>query len=1047
MNKKKNKFNKMGGVLLLLLAFSLNVIAQVQVRGTVVDEDGEPVIGATIRIQGTTQGTVTDIDGVFTLSTPAGSTLLISAVGFTTQETAASATMHITLRPDIGLLDELVVVGYGVQRRANLTGAVATVSAQELNSRNVPNTASLLQGRVPGLQVIQNSSIPGMEQVQLRIRGQGSYGSTNDPLVIIDGIEASLTQVNPNMIESITVLKDASSAAIFGARAANGVILVTTKAGQAGALRVEYTFNRSTQRPTTPVERITNSIEFMEMTNKAIRFSGTINTTWYYTEDQIQLYRDGQNPNHPSFNPKQFPNTDWLDHLIRNGAIQEHFLNIHGGSGGTTFNAGLGYLNQEGLLLGTSFERYDFSLNLRSQVASNVTFGTNINMNYSKRLDTTWDNANAGDFDSMGASQDQLRAAYAASPLMSPQLPDGSGRWSNRAFPNKGGNKNPIGQAIDGAGQNNDAIYVLASSFISVELLPGLTAQARGGATFHDRIIRAMNSPYRTYEFLPDADGTHRFVGLQSGGHIEFRQRNRRTTFYSFYSTLNYQKKFLDAHDLNVLGGYSMELYQDQWIEGFRRDYADNTMWYLNAGPAEGQTNASGVGEWALMSYFGRVNYSFRDKYLLEYNMRFDGSSRLHPDNRWGVFPSISAGWRISEEDFFNFDLVDNLRLRGSWGIGGNYGSGNYQYQSMLSRSGTGIEDSYSIGGVRVPFYRAADMANDRISWETTTTHNIGLDFALWNSRIFASIDYFQRFTDNIIRRQQVPNFVGVGGPNVNSGAMRNTGFELTVGHQNRIGDFSYGVRFNFDTYKNTLVRFGREEIVGDNRINREGLPWESFFMLQMEGIYQTQEEIDSRDVIRRYAGAAKVQPGDIRFRDANGDGIIDGDDRVVISGAFPNFGYSLNLDASYKGFDMNMFWLGSHGRKLRTAGFGMTPFNQGAPPFAFWRDHWDGPGSSNTLPHIFMSGHAPAAENISSFFLHDASFLRLKNVQIGYTVPARFTNKVFIHNLRVHVAGDNLLTFSNYFNGQLDPERTARTADAIYPQARIYTVGLRVTF
>ena len=1037
---------KIGGVLFLFLAFSLNVIAQVSVRGTVVDEEGEPVIGATIRVQGTTQGTVTDIDGVFTLSVPAGSMLSISSVGFITQEVAASAAMHIVLHEDVMGLDELVVVGFGVQRRANLTGAVATVGARELASSRMPNTASLLQGTVPGLQVIQNSSIPGMENVQLRIRGHGTFGSSNDPLIIIDGVEAPLTQVNPNMIESITVLKDASSAAIFGARAANGVILVTTRTGQAGAIRVNYTFNRSVQTPSTPLERITNSIEFMEMTNRAIRFTG-LQTGWYYTEAQIQAFRDGQNPNHPNFDPIQFPNTNWLDYLLRNGILNEHFLSIQGGSGGTTFNAGLGVLDQEGLLIATYFQRYDFNFNMRSQVGNNFTFGMNTSMNYSRRLDTTFDNVNAGDFDSMDTSRDQLRAVFAASPLFSPRLPDGI-RWSNRAWPGKGGNKNPIAQAYEGAGQNNDAFYLLTSAFISLEILPGLTAMARGGVRYHSRVQRAMNAPFRTYQFMPEADGTHLFVGTQSGGFIDFRQRNHRTNFYSFYSTLNYNTTFANnAHRLNILAGYSMELWQNQWIEGYRRDFADATMWHLNAGPTAGQTNASGVGEWALMSYFGRINYSFRDRYLLEYNMRFDGSSRLHPDVRWGIFPSISAGWRISEEDFFNFDFVDNLRLRGSWGIGGNYGSGLYQYQSMLTRTGAGLEDGISLGGRRAPFYRAGRMANDRISWETTTSSNIGLDFALWNNRFYASVDVFDRLTEGIIRTQQVPSFVGIDGGSVNDGAMRNRGVELTLGHQNRIGDFSYRVTFNLDAYRNTLVRFGADQIVNTYTINREGYEWNSWFMLVVEGIYQTQQEIDERNVIRTYAGATRVQPGDFRFADINGDGRIDANDRTIMPGNFPRLGYSFRFNAEYRGFDMNMFWVGSHGRRLRTAGFGMTPFNQSAAPFVFWRDHWDGPGTSNTLPHIFISGHTPVAENMNSFFLHDASFFRLRNLQIGYTVPQRIVNRAFIQNLRVHISGDNLLTFSNYFNGQLDPERSGRSGDSIYPQARIYTVGLQVTF
>lgn len=1034
------------------LGFGLQASAQLNITGKVSESStGESLPGVNVFVKGTLQGVVSDVNGNYSINAPnEESVLMFSFVGFITQEimVGSQQTINVSLEDDSKQIEEVVVVGYGTQRKANLTGSVATVNAQELTSRTAPNTVSLLQGRVAGLQVIQNSAMPGMEQVELRIRGLGSYGSTNNPLILIDGIEADLSKVNPNMIESVTVLKDASSSAIYGARAANGVILVTTKSGKEGKLRVEYTYHYSQQRPSTPMERITNSVEFMEMTNKAIDFSAQ-QTGWYYTKDQIDRYRNGQ----AAGDFKQYPNCDWLDYLLRNGYIKEHFLNVYGGKDGTTINAGLGYLDQQGLLLATAYRRYDFQLNLKTKLSSKVTFGSNINMNYGKRWDTTFDNVDAGKFDNLDASRDQLRSAYAGSPLMTPQLPDGSGRYSANGFASKGGNKNPIAQANEGGGMKQDINYILASSYINWEIIPGLNAEVKGGVRFEEKMVKATNSPWELYSFLPNDKGEYLWSTAQGGGFIELRQRNSRTKFYTLYGTLNYQKTFLDVHHFNVLAGYSMELYQNEWMEGYRRDYSDpNIMWYLKAGPSDGQTNLSDVGEWALMSYFGRMGYDYQNKYILEFNMRFDGSSRLHPSTRWGFFPSISAGWRISEEDFFNVDFVNSLKLRGSWGVGGNYGSDNYQYQALLASDASGIEDAYSIGGKRVPFYYANKMINDKIKWETTTTSNIGLDFAIWGSRIFGEVDYFYKYTKDIIRDLQVPKIVGVSGPKVNHGEMKNTGWEFLLGHNNRVGDVRYGIKINLDTYTNTLVKYGNQEI-GSQTIKREGLPYDSYYLLQMEGIYQNDQEILDHNVKTPYAGSAKIRPGDIKYKDVSGpnddpDGQVDVTyDRVVMSGAFPKFSYGINLNAEYKGFDLSVFFQGVQGKKLYIAGFGMTPFNQAAPPFAFWRNAWDGEGTSNTLPHIFISGYAPIAEGTSSFFLHNASYLRMKNIQIGYNVPLRYTQLVYMQGLRVYVSGDNLLTFTKYFDGQLDPERTGRTGDSVYPQARILSFGLKVTF
>lgn len=1043
-----------GSSFILLWMLCLNLFAQdITIKGTIKDADNEPIIGATIVEQGNSaHGTVTDIDGNYILNNvPPNAILQITYVGMKSMTIPVNGrtTVNITMESETELLDEVVVVGYGTQRKANLTGAVGSVTADELTSRIAPSTSSLLQGRSPGLQITQNSAMPGNEKIEIQIRGMGTFSSAgNNPLILIDGVEGDMNKLNPNMIENISILKDAASAAIYGSRAANGVILVTTKSGKEGQLAVEYFFNYSVQKPTKPMSRVTNSVEYMELINKAIDFSGNVNVGWRYTDEEINRYKAGQDPNDPSYNPAQYPNSDWLDYLIREAPIEQHFININGGKNGTTFNAGLGLMDQTGLLLGTSYKKYDVQFNLKSELTKRVTFGTNISMNYGILHDTAFNDTDIG---TMNASRDQMRSAYAASPLMTPQLPDGSGRWSSYAYENKGGNKNPIAVAEAGGGQLQDINYILASSFLNVKIIENLTAEIKGAVKFDESQNKVMKATWDGAVFLPEDNGDYK--DLPSTSLQAFTQRNNRSKQYTLYGTLNYSKAFNDVHYLNAMTGYSMENYKYEEIEGYRRGYTVTDMWYLSMGPTPSQTNNSSVNDWSLMSYFGRINYDFKHKYLFEANVRYDGTSRLPDVGRWGIFPSISAGWRITEEPFMNnLSYIDNLKFRTSLGQLGNQNIGSYPYQAILSSSG------YNFGGIMSNGYYSNTMVNNNIKWETTTSSNFGLDFNLLQNKLFGSIDWYHKYTTNILRRLQVPSFVGINGPMVNQGEMKNVGWEFLLGYQNRIGDFHYSIKANLDTYKNTLVKYGADEISGVN-IRREGLPWNSYYVLIQDGVYQNQKEIDEetfndKPVVRKYAGSVQIKPGDIRYKDLSGpdgipDGVIDANyDRAPVEGSFPKFGYGLNIDLSYKIFDLSCFFQGIQGRKMYVASWGISPFNQASAPPVFWKDAWNGEGTSNYIPHIYMDGYGPMQSGNSSFFLRDASYFRMKSIQLGLNIPQKITQRMLISNARIYFSGDNLLTFTKFFNGQIDPERTGQgSSDALYPQAKIYTAGIRVTF
>jgi TonB-linked SusC/RagA family outer membrane protein len=1017
---------------------------KILIKGKVGDESGAGLPGVSIVVKGTAFGTITDVEGNFQLDVSQKEPVLVfSFVGYVSKEVKVvnETDLNIVLVVDNKSLEEVVVVGYGTQKKVNLTGAVSNVSGSELTTRQAPNTTSLLQGRMPGVQVTQNSGQPGAENASIQIRGQGTFsGAGNDPLILIDGVEGNLNNVNPNQIESISVLKDAASAAIYGSRAANGVILVTTKAGKAGRLNVDYSYNFGSQRATSVYDRITNSVQYMELLNKAIAHTGT-NANQLYTPAQIEMYRQGS-----VTNPKQYPSYDWIDAIFRTAPMQQHYLSVNGGKEGTTYNFGAGYLDQDGILIATGYKRYDAQFNFKTSLNKKVTFGTNIAFSKGNRNETALN----GNFDG-NSTEDQILSALAAPPTATPKLADGSGRYSNRAFIQEGGNKNPIAIAENG-GRYIKNYYALASAFLDVDILPGLKGQIKGAVKYNDRQTKVHVVAIPGYMFLPDASGQNIFNAQWNGtiGENNLTVRDEKDVQYTLFGTLNYNRSFGESHNFTALLGGSQETFRYDRLQGFKRNAPSNDLTELGGYSPGGQLVNGFAYEWALQSVFGRVNYNYQEKYLLEGNFRYDGSSRFPKGNKWGLFPSASAGWKISQENFLKtVKWVDNLKARVSWGQVGNQNvnrslSGEsmpYPYQEVLNPV------LYNIGGTLQQGVTQTDLINNNITWETTTVTDFGLDFSLFESSLFGSVDWYSKNTKDILRPLQVPEFIGVAGPTVNLGEMNNTGVELSLGYENKIRNFHYKVQGNFEAYKNKVVKFGAREInSGNGTITQEGLPYNSYFMYVFDGIYQNQAEIDNGPT-----PLVKPKPGDMKYKDVSGpDGVPDGkittDDRMVVSGAFPKFNYGLSFNADYKNFDLSFFLQGVKGRKIYVKEWGIAPFRQTGPPPTFWENAWDGEGTSNTIPHIFNENYAPNTQ-VSDWWLQDASYLRLKNLQLGYNFPAKVINKAKIQMLRLYVSGDNLLTFSNFFKGS-DPERAAASGRAaIYPQAKIYSFGLKVTF
>ncbi|WDF67017.1 TonB-dependent receptor [Sphingobacterium oryzagri] len=1004
---------------------------QSAVTGQVRDISGKPLVGVSIFVKGNTSAVgSTSADGSFSVNADAGAILVFRSVGYAEQEVVASAQqdLTITLQSSAQDLDEVVVVGYGTQKKVNLTGAVSTIKGDDLVRRPVTNVGSMLQGQTPGLRVVQNSGEPGSEGLSVRVRGQGTFsGAGNGPLVLIDGVEGSLNDVNPNDVENISVLKDAASASIYGARAGNGVILVTTKMGKAGRVVVDYSGNASIHTPTKLFDLITNSAEYMELWNEAKINTLGPNATGLYPQETINLYRNATDR-------VQYPNTDWLDIMFNPAFVQQHNLSISGGSDNTQYNLSAGIVDQPGVLKGFDYKRYNVRLNLTSKVADWLSIGTNIS---AKQGDTQRPR---------GGAEDSFIATISQAPTYAPTLPDG--RYTFKAYGFEYNNKNLLAIVDNEVFWKNRDYSVNLQGWMDVKLAKGFswyTKAAIVGDFDSESDWRPLVPLYNfhTGELATDLD-----VGTKGLG--KTRRENRYTNVFSY---LKYENTFADNHNLGLQAGYSQEANRSEYLYGYRRDFFNNALQELDGGGLAVQNASGSAYEWALQSFFGRVTYDFKQRYLFEANLRYDGSSRLHPDRRWGAFPSVSAGWRVSEEPFvqkMNLTWLNNFKIRGSYGELGNQNinisvSGNgsypYPYQDLLNYTG-----NYSFDNANLTTGAAQTaLSNPLLRWEETKVVDIGADLTVLKG-LEVTFDWYRRTTSSILRQSQITAVVGLSAPNVNSGTMRNEGIELGLRYSNAVNDgifegLSYSIGGNIDRFKNTVIRFGEREI-GGWTIKEEGRPWDTYYMLEHIGIFQSAEEIANAP--KQFSD--NTLPGDLIYKDQNGDGVINNDDRVPVGGQYPSFEYAFTGNLNWKNFDLSFMFQGVEGRKLFVNNWGTIPFVQGAAPTTEWRDRWTEENPSTTMPRIYWGFDAPdKVKRPSTFFLQDASYLRLKNLTIGYSLPTTVTDRMGINRLRVFLSGDNLFTRTDYPG--LDPERTGSGTFLNYPQNKIYAFGLNLQF
>ncbi|AEL27380.1 TonB-dependent receptor [Cyclobacterium marinum] len=998
------------------------IIADVTVTGTVVDSEGNPIPGVTVSVPGTSIGTATDLDGKYSLTVPEESTLIYSFIGFESQEREVGdqSIINITLEEDMSSLDEVVVIGFGTQKRVNVTGAISTVDMDQLENAPVTNSSQLLQG-VQGVYVNQAGGQPGRDGATIRIRGQGTLNN-NNALVLVNGIEFPLSEVNPNDIESISVLKDAASAAIYGSRAANGVILVTTKSGSKDKFQLRYNMYAGFQKVNYLPDVIKDPVQFMELRNQAMINGGRLIVD--YPQTMIDEYREGMKTD-----PYTYPNNDWFDIMFNAAPIQEHNLQFSGGSENLTYSLSLGYLNQEGVMMGSGSDRYSLAFNSTAQISKRLKIGTNINAIY-RNID-----------EPVAGVQNLMGSILKAQAFHPTYLEDG--RYANTFVRSTGHNifRHPIVLATEGENQTTQQRYLI-NLFAEYELPFDITYKVNIGVNKSDDFNTTFVPDIFIYQNKTDAatrvpfNGDAMSVSQQNRGTRKTYTGNINTTVFN---TLNWSHDFNETHHINSLLGISSESFSNNVFWGQNEGFLGNDLYELNAGssnPAVSSTSASS----RLNSYFGRIGYNFKEKYLFEANFRYDGSSRFAKDSRWGLFPSFSAGWRLDRENFLaNIPWISDLKLRASWGRLGIERIGLFRYLNLIN-----LGQDYAFG-TNISAGAAVTSYNDpNITWETTTISNVGVDAGFFENRVGLEVDIFKKRTTDILRAVNLPSQVGnLNGPIQNIGTVDNTGFELGLNYRNNFNDFNYQINGSVTRIINEVIDLKGQTIYNGRNIITEGQSIDSYYLIHAIGIFQSQEEIDNSPF-----QTADTKPGYLKYQDTNEDGFITEDDRIISGSVIPEYTYQFSLNLGYKGFEVNAFFQGVANINTYASLIAAQPFWFGTAVTKEWTtDAWTPENTDARLP-ILTTFESSVNENFrpSDFWLRDASYLRMKNLQIGYNIPSVFTSKYGVSNLKVYLNGQNLLTFSKMKD--FDPEKNINGVNFYeYPTVKMYTAGLNVTF
>ena len=1021
-----------------LSAFSVVAFAQkTAVNGIVTDAEGAPLVGATVIVMQNARpeggGTTTNTEGKFTVNASQGQQLAVSYIGYreATVEVTSKTFYEIALQSDSEQIDDVVVVGYGTQKKVNVTGSVSTIDASTFEKRPVVSASVALQGMAPGVTVTTPSGAPGADGGAIRIRGINSFGgSSTAPLVLIDGIEGSLDSVDPVLIESISILKDAASSSIYGSRAANGVILVTTKRSSTERFTVTYKGTVGWQSPTDLPETV-NALEYRELTNAMNLQDGNAPT---YDDESMALYRKNMGKD-----PDLYPNTDWQDHIYRNpSVVQNHNLSAIGGTKTVRYNLSLGYVKNPGIVYNTDYERYQLRSNVEVDIKPWITAGMNI-FGYMDSNNPNAENATNGGDVIFGSG------ALNTVPGMTLYDPE-TGLY--------GGVQNPEEENVSNFNPYRRMWFykedfpiktrrIVPKLFARLSPVEGLTLSASFTYNSWERNEEYQLCDKNLYRFTLDGP-----VLLREGTVRTYINRyNRRNTFRTSDVTARYEWN-VSKLNASALVGISQE-YNKREDERFRKyDLADDALTSINGGSTNGEIEGNYT-EWAMRSYFGRINLSWDDKYLLEVNLRADGSSRFAPDKRWGWFPSVSAGWSISEEPFLKkaAGWLDMLKLRVSYGtLGNNATSTFYMYQPLYASA------NYVLGNAVASGLAQTTLANPNLTWETTHMTNIGLDYGLFAHRLSGSVDVFNRLTTDILISLPAPLEHGTSAvPNQNAGKVRNRGIDFDISWFDHIGSMTYSLGFHMGYVRNKVTKFqGKVPSINGVYKLQEGKPINQLYVMSVDRIVRDQSDLDYvQSLVDKnpdyFATYQRPELGDFLYADANHDGNLDANDRIEIgNGDSPAFTFGGNIGISWKGFDFSMLLqgVGKHKVYYNNQAFRFVTV-MGQSLNKDITDHAWTPENPYNSKYPRLRNNANSKNNIASDALvFNASYLRCKNIQLGYTLPRHISEKFFVENLKIYTSIDNLFTLTD-FPG-LDPEIAAGVG---YPQLRQYSVGINVTF
>jgi len=980
-------------VLCILLSATISAQNAKTITGTVSEKDGTPVIGASVIIKGTNKGTASDIEGNFTIQATDQSVLTVSYLGYATRtiEVKGSTNLKIIMQEDSKVLDEFVVVGYGVMKKSDLTGSVSSVSADKLKDKPVANLGDALQGQAAGVQIL-TGGVPG-SNASIQIRGLGTINNSS-PLLVIDGIptEINLNSLNMDDVESVDVLKDASATSIYGSRGANGVVLITTKGGRKSDGTVSVKINYAVQEAA-KLPKLLNASQFASMQNEMLKNRGLSQNPEF--ADPILLGAG----------------TDWVDALFSSALMKNYTVSYSGGTENSSYYLSGGLFDQEGIVKNTSYRRYTIQINGESNVYKWLKIGNRLTMNHDVKKNGGYD----------------IRGTMASLPTQPIYDEDGnfSGPGSNSQW--YGDLRNPIGTAeIE---KNETKGYnALGNVYAEVTLFDKLKVKTTAGIEVKFWDTRNV-SP--AYDWKPIANPN-----------TTVSQSSNKALTYLWDNIITYNETFGKKHSINAMLGSSAQWCDFEYLSASSQGFLSEDYSQLNTGILN-QTAGGSRNDWALLSFFGRLNYTYDNKYLATVTVRHDGSSRFSKKNRWGTFPSFALAWRLSEESFFNkSSILSDVKLRAGFGITGNQNDiDSYAYANILTFG------QYVINGKPVTTLYPYAMPNPDVKWESVKQSNIGVDLTFLNQRIILSADAYYKKTTDMLMQMSVPVMTGyLGSPSINAGEVENKGIELTLSTHNLKGLIEWNTNLNVSFNKNKILKLhdGVPIYLGE-RIHAEGQPIGSFYGYLTNGIFQTQEEVDNYAV--QVAGADpnnRTSPGDIRFFDLDNSGAIKDNDRTFIGNPTPEWSFGITNSLAYGNFDFEVFLQGVAGNDIYNATrVSLEGMSSAQNQTTRVLDRWTGPGTSNSIPRA-VYGDPNNNTRTSDRFVEDGSYLRIKNITLGYTLPKNISQKAYMSSARIYVSCQNLYTFTKYSG--MDPEVGA-VDNGTYPVTRTISAGVNINF